>query len=540
MHFLLWPLLLRKAILELIGDRNAARHSIQPSARRGGVGAAHQLVFVVSAVSYAATSSLALLAACGLRLRIVVIITASVVSVAPPAVPTAAAGPATFLFSGMVVNRGDEIHRFLAQGPSSWNLANAHCASQGMFLTTIRDATQWTAVRNQYYGCAIGGITTVVAPGTYGNWFWVDTPSPQNHRFSGLVAHFGRSDPRGDTLSEWNAGYWVWDPSEPSQYAGTTPEDRLAVRETANDVSGTVEVDPVEPPGVRYGSAACVKFRCNSADDCNGNAVDDPAAVQYFNRNVPCRCNCKAGYSGPTCWHAAVAHGGERYVRFTGTYLAAAAAPSQCGELHPYMHAASASSLDQFDFMQRNAGNGCQLGAVGVGSRAFKWLEGRWRDQRPNFLAQLYSSSPSFTGALNTYARFNRDANNVYTLVSLDARRVSLCYHCAVHMCTVESDCATVYAAGSVIAVDGMQPNCSCTVLNQNDELTRLSFISPSVPALGVTVTGNTRADAAAAVAASPNNHGVVAEPPSGARRSEAAVSSTLHSQPPAWRGTQP
>ena len=71
--------------------------------------------------------------------------------------------------------------------------------------------------------------------------------------------------------------------------------------------------------------------------------------------------------------------------------------------------------------------------------------------------------------------------------------RLSLCYLFASQTCTVESDCA-MRTAGSVIAVDGLWPNRSCTVLNQNDELTRLSFLSLSVAAPGAVDVGATRA----------------------------------------------
>ena len=448
----------------------------------------------------------------------------------------AAAGP-SFSYKGMPLDRGDEIHRYVALSASSWRTASAHCAAQGMFLATIRDQAQWNTIRGQLRGCAIGGITTVAREGVFDHWYWADTPNPQNHRFSAQVAVFGSSFPI-DNLGLWNIGWWVWTVNQPSQFGGGGLEDRLMMRaDSVNDVHIDTTADSAAPPDTRFGSAACVRFRCNSVDDCNGNADDGDgtAAVQYFNRSLPCSCRCKEGFSGPTCWHDSAAEGGDRYFKFTGTYQNASFIGTACGGRHPYMYAASAGSSAQFNFMAAYGGDGCQVGAsgagAGAGSGVVRWIEGRLGSTPTSF---TLSTSGVFSAAVTMHYRLKLVSRTNYALVTMGAARLSLCYLCAVQTCTVESDCA-MHAAGSVIAVDGLWPNCSCTVLNQNDELTRLSFLSLSVAAPGlVDVTGDTRADAEATIAASPHNHSTVAEP------SLSASNSPLPKSPPAWRGTQP
>ena len=449
--------------------------------------------------------------------------------------PTASA--TSFEYQGMLLSRGDEFHRFVAQEASNWKTANAYCASQGMHLATFRDSDQWDEAHHHLRGCGLGGMTTYTAHGVFYDWNWVASSSPETHRFNGMAALFGSSF-RVDSLSpRWNVGYWVWDAGQPNQYNGGhgVPEIYLALRSGAcNDVPLEVTVDPKNPPDTRYGSAACVKFRCNSVDDCNGNAVDDPAAVvQYFNRSTQCACNCKANFSGPTCWHAGASEGSEHYVKFTGTHQTASVIATACAARHPYMFAASAETGEQYAFMAAYGGDGCQIGATGSGfGTGIKWLEGRWGSTVTTF---TIAKDGTFSNAAAMHYRLRSTDTADYTLVSMGGPRVSLCYLCAFHVCNIDSDCA-MHAEGSVIAVDGLWPNCSCTVLNQNDELTRLSFISPSVAELGVPVKGDSRADAEAAVDVSPHNHGNLAEQPLGAQiRSRSQLNAALTASRLAW-----
>ena len=313
----------------------------------------------------------------------------------------AAAGP-IHTFESMLLDRNDEFHRFNTDIIASWGEANAHCASQNMYLASVRDEAQWNAVKYHLRGCAIGGITTVTEKGVYSPWYWVDTPSPEKHRFSGLAAAFGIGS-SVDSLGLWNVGYWVWDNNEPSQFVGSssTKEEHLNMRVgVANDVSTGAKGGPGTPPDTIFGSAVCVRFRCNSADDCNGNA-DDAAmhspTIQYYTRDknaAPCVCRCKAGYSGPTCWHAGATHGNEHYVKFTGTWQAATAITTACQRRHPYMFAGAFGSPSQNDFVAAYAGDKCQMGAVGTGS-SLKWLDGRWEGSNIGLAAVSLSVNAS-------------------------------------------------------------------------------------------------------------------------------------------------